>query len=49
MDAGDLVPDDVVIGMIEHKIETAVKGAKGFIFDGFPRTVAQAECLGFCS
>lgn len=44
MDAGDLVPDNVVIGMIEHKIETAV-GAKGFIFDGFPRTVAQAEAL----
>src|ERR1700679_2821467 len=44
MDEGVLVPDDVVIGMIEAKID-ANKNAKGFIFDGFPRTVAQAEAL----
>ncbi len=44
MDAGELVPDAVVIGMIEHKIEES-KNAKGFIFDGFPRTVAQADAL----
>jgi adenylate kinase len=44
MDAGVLVPDAVVIGMISNKLD-ANKGAKGFIFDGFPRTVAQAEAL----
>jgi adenylate kinase len=44
MDKGELVPDNVVIGMIEHKIDEN-KNAKGFIFDGFPRTVAQAEAL----
>lgn len=44
MDQGLLVPDEVVIGMIENKIK-ANSGAPGFIFDGFPRTVAQAEML----
>jgi adenylate kinase len=44
MDHGKLVPDEVVIGMISHKLD-ANKDAKGFIFDGFPRTVAQAEAL----
>jgi len=44
MDAGILVPDEIVIGMISHKLDES-KGAKGFIFDGFPRTVAQAEAL----
>src|ERR1700733_13065570 len=44
MDHGILVPDEVVIGMISHKLD-ANKEAKGFIFDGFPRTVAQAEAL----
>ena len=44
MDQGILVPDAVVIGMISNKLD-ANKGAKGFIFDGFPRTVAQAEAL----
>jgi adenylate kinase len=44
MDDGKLVPDAVVIGMISHKLD-ANKAAKGFIFDGFPRTVAQAEAL----
>ena len=44
IDKGELVPDDVVIGMIKNKLE-ANKAAKGFIFDGFPRTVAQAEAL----
>jgi len=41
MKKGELVPDEVVIGMIENKI-CANKKAKGFIFDGFPRTVEQA-------
>ncbi|TAF47105.1 MAG: adenylate kinase [Sphingobacteriales bacterium] len=44
MDEGLLVPDAVVIGMISNKLD-ANKEAKGFIFDGFPRTVAQAEAL----
>ena len=44
MDQGVLVPDEVVIGMISTKLD-ANKDAKGFIFDGFPRTVAQAEAL----
>ena len=44
MDKGDLVPDSVVIGMIENKL-TANQNAAGFIFDGFPRTIPQAEAL----
>lgn len=44
MDKGELVPDEVVVGMIEKRI-TAEKDPKGFIFDGFPRTVAQAKAL----
>lgn len=44
MDRGDLVPDHIVIGMIRNKIEAHLD-AKGFIFDGFPRTLAQAEAL----
>lgn len=44
IDNGLLVPDVVVIGMIGRAIE-ANKSAKGFLFDGFPRTEAQAEAL----
>jgi adenylate kinase len=44
MDEGQLVPDDVVIGMIKNKVDENA-GVPGFIFDGFPRTVAQAEAL----
>ncbi len=44
MDQGELVPDDIVIGMIRNKMEAHLD-AKGFIFDGFPRTKAQAEAL----
>jgi adenylate kinase len=44
MDEGLLVPDEVVIGMISNKLDQN-QDAKGFIFDGFPRTVAQAEAL----
>lgn len=44
MDRGDLVPDEVVIGMIRSILEKNPK-SKGFIFDGFPRTTAQAESL----
>jgi adenylate kinase len=44
MDKGELVPDEVVIGMIEGKLDQNA-GSKGFIFDGFPRTKAQASAL----
>ena len=44
MDKGELVPDEVVIGMIKSKLDSN-KNANGFIFDGFPRTVDQAEAL----
>ncbi len=41
---GDLVPDEVVENMIRNKI-TGNQDVKGFLFDGFPRTIAQAEVL----
>ena len=44
MDKGELVPDQVTIDMLEAEVEKNA-GAKGFIFDGFPRTNAQAEAL----
>jgi adenylate kinase len=44
MDAGDLVPDDVIIGMVGTRLAEA-DAAQGFLFDGFPRTVPQAEAL----
>ncbi len=44
MDKGQLVPDEVVIGMIDSCLEKHAN-AKGFLFDGFPRTAAQAEAL----
>ncbi len=44
MDHGNLVPDQVVIDMVDDKIKTDPK-VNGYIFDGFPRTVAQAEAL----
>jgi adenylate kinase len=44
MDAGQLVPDAVVIGMVDAAI-SANKGVNGFLLDGFPRTKAQAEAL----
>ena len=44
MDRGDLVTDEIVIGLIEEKMRGA--GGTGFIFDGFPRTLGQADALG---
>jgi adenylate kinase len=44
MDKGELVPDSVTIGMLRSKVEEN-PGAKGFIFDGFPRTTPQAKAL----
>lgn len=44
MEKGDLVPDEITIGMLKNKVE-ANPDVKGYIFDGFPRTVNQAEAL----
>ena len=44
MDRGELVTDDIVIGLIEERL--ADTSGAGFIFDGFPRTLAQADVLG---
>ena len=43
MDRGELVTDDIVIGLIEEKLR--IHPGAGFIFDGFPRTLAQADAL----
>lgn len=46
MDKGELVPDSVVIGLVDEVlIDNLKKGKKSFIFDGFPRTVPQAQSL----
>ena len=44
MERGELVPDGIVIGMIANKLDANIE-TKGFIFDGFPRTIAQAKAL----
>ena len=44
IEKGRLVPDEVVVGMISSALDANPK-AKGFLFDGFPRTIAQAEAL----
>ncbi len=44
MDAGQLVPDDVIIGLVKERIKEP-DCQKGFLFDGFPRTIPQAEAL----
>jgi adenylate kinase len=44
MDRGELVTDDIVIGLIAEKLDRPAPG--GFIFDGFPRTLKQADALG---
>jgi adenylate kinase len=44
MDRGDLVPDDVIVGVIAERIDSA-EARDGFILDGFPRTMPQAEAL----
>jgi adenylate kinase len=45
MDKGDLVPDEVVIGLVKARLQEP-DAEKGFILDGFPRTVVQADALG---
>lgn len=42
---GQLIPDDLIINIIEQVIDNEAKGAKGIVFDGFPRTIPQAEAL----
>lgn len=44
MDAGGLVPDEVIIGLVKERIKNA-DCANGFLFDGFPRTIPQAEAM----
>jgi len=44
MDRGELVPDDVIVSIVQERIAQA-DCAKGFLFDGFPRTIPQAEAL----
>lgn len=44
MDSGDLVSDDIIIGIVKERIAES-DCAKGFLFDGFPRTIPQAEAL----
>jgi len=45
MDKGELVPDSVTINMLSDEVDRSIAQAKGYIFDGFPRTTAQAEAL----
>lgn len=45
MEKGELVPDEVTIGMLSNKLDEYAGKVKGFIFDGFPRTQPQAEAL----
>ena len=45
MDKGELVPDEVTIGMLSNKLDEFAGKVDGFIFDGFPRTQPQAEAL----
>ena len=44
MDSGGLVPDDVIIGLVKERIQESDCG-KGFLFDGFPRTIPQADAM----
>ncbi len=44
MDSGELVTDELIIGMIKNKIDST-RNVEGFLFDGFPRTISQAEAL----
>src|SRR5512143_1229623 len=45
MDRGDLVPDSLIMGIMEGRLQEP-DAAKGFLLDGFPRTIPQAEALG---
>jgi adenylate kinase len=45
MDAGQLLPDDVMLGVVEERLQQADVLERGFLLDGFPRTIPQAEAL----
>ena len=45
MDAGGLVPDDVMIGIVDERLARPDTRTRGYVLDGFPRTVHQAEAL----
>jgi adenylate kinase len=45
MDAGELVPDEVMIGLVQERLDYEDTSARGFILDGFPRTTGQAQAL----
>lgn len=45
MDRGELVPDELVIGIIERQLDENLAGKGGVVFDGFPRTILQAQSL----
>jgi adenylate kinase len=45
MKAGGLVPDDVMIGIVDERLRGADARTRGYLLDGFPRTVAQAEAM----
>ncbi len=42
---GQLIPDDLMIDILAHTLDTEAKGKKGVVFDGFPRTIPQADAL----
>src|SRR5438477_8520675 len=44
MDAGQLVSDDIIVGLVKERLQQA-DCAKGYLFDGFPRTIPQAEAM----
>src|SRR5688500_10787856 len=45
LDAGELVPDEVMIGLVKERLDYQATALRGFILDGFPRTARQAEEL----
>ena len=45
MSAGELLPDDIMVGVVDERLERDDTRARGFVLDGFPRTVTQAEAL----
>ena len=45
MEAGELIPDDVVVGLVQERLDGRDSRARGYVLDGFPRTVNQAEQL----
>src|SRR5919205_3196151 len=45
MDAGELLPDDIMVGIVDERLDRDDTRNRGFILDGFPRTVAQAAAL----